>query len=38
MPGTGSRSGWVDEHGEGGWDGGECFSDGKPGTGITFEM
>ena len=36
MPGQGSRSGWVGEQGEGGWEGG--FLEGKPGKGITFEM
>ena len=36
MPGPGSRSGWVGEQGEGGWDRG--FSERKPGNGITFEM
>jgi hypothetical protein len=36
MSGQGSRSGWVGEQGEGGWDRG--FSEGKPGKGITFEM
>jgi hypothetical protein len=37
MPGPESRSGWVDEQGEGDWDRG--FLEGKPGgKGITFEM
>jgi hypothetical protein len=36
MPGQGSRSGWVDEQGEGGWD--RRFLEGKLGKGITFEM
>jgi hypothetical protein len=34
MPGQGS--GWVGEHGEGGW--GRRFSERKPEQGITFEM
>jgi hypothetical protein len=36
MPGHGSRSRRVGEHGEGGWDRG--FSAWKPGKGITFEV
>ena len=36
MPGPGSGSGWVGEHGEEGGDRG--FLEGKPGKGITFEM
>jgi hypothetical protein len=36
MPGPGSRSGWVDEHGEREGDNG--FSEGKPRKGISFEM
>jgi hypothetical protein len=36
MPGQGSRSGWVGEQWEGGWNRG--FSEGKLGKGITFEM
>jgi hypothetical protein len=36
MPGLGSRSGQVGEHGEEGRDRG--FWEGKPGKGITFEM
>jgi hypothetical protein len=36
IPGPGSRSGWVGEHREWGWDKG--FSEGKPGKGLTFEM
>jgi hypothetical protein len=36
MSGQGSRSGYVSEQGEGGWNRG--FSEGKPGKGITFEM
>jgi hypothetical protein len=36
MAGPGSRSGWVGEQGEGAGDRG--FSEGNPGTGITFEM
>jgi hypothetical protein len=36
MPGLGSSSGWVGEQGKVGGDRG--FSEGKPGTGITFEM
>ena len=31
-----SRSGWVGEQGEKGWD--REFSEGKSGKGITFEM
>jgi hypothetical protein len=38
MPGPGSESGWVGEQGEGERDMGGCFSEGKPGKGITFEM
>jgi hypothetical protein len=36
MPGQGSRSRWVGEQGEVGWDGRD--SEGKSGEGITFEM
>jgi hypothetical protein len=36
MPGLGSRSGWVGDHVEEGWDRG--FSEWKLGKGITFEM
>jgi hypothetical protein len=36
MPGQGSRSGWVGEQWEGGWERG--FLEGKPGKKITFEM
>jgi hypothetical protein len=36
MPGPGSRSGWVGDHGEREEDRG--FSEGKLGKGITFEM
>jgi hypothetical protein len=36
MPGTGSRSGWVGEQGEGG--GNRRFSEEKPVKGITFKM
>jgi hypothetical protein len=36
MPGQGSRSGWVGEQEEEGWD--KRSSEGKPGKGITFEM
>jgi hypothetical protein len=36
MPGPGSRSGWVVEQEERGWDRG--FSEGKLENGITFEM
>ena len=36
MPGSGSGSGWVDEHWEGGQD--REFLEVKPGKGITFEM
>jgi hypothetical protein len=36
LPGPGSRSGWVGEHGEEGRDRG--FSEGELGKGITFEM
>jgi hypothetical protein len=35
MPGQGSRSGWVNEQGEGGWARG--FSKEKQGKEITFE-
>jgi hypothetical protein len=35
MPGSGNRSGWVGEQGEGGDRG---FSERKLGKGITFEM
>jgi hypothetical protein len=35
MPGQGSRSGWVGEHGEGEWDRGFWKITKK---GITFEM
>jgi hypothetical protein len=35
-PGPGSRSGWVGDPGEGGWDGG--LVDVKPGKGIALEM
>jgi hypothetical protein len=39
MPGPGSWSGWVGEQGEGrGHWGGGCFSEGKPGRGIIFEI
>jgi hypothetical protein len=36
MPGQGSRSGWVGEQGEEGWDRG--FSEGKLRRRITFKM
>lgn len=36
MPGPGSRSGWVGEHGGG--EGDRGFLDRKPGKGIIFEM
>jgi hypothetical protein len=36
MPGLGSRNKWVGEQ-EGGRGGG-CFSEGKPGKGIIFEI
>jgi hypothetical protein len=36
MLGSGSRSGWVGDQGEVGWD--RSFSEGKRGKGITFEM
>jgi hypothetical protein len=36
MPGPGSKSGWVSEQGEGGWD--RWFSEGKLEKGIIFEM
>jgi hypothetical protein len=36
MPGPGSRSGWVEEQGEGGGDRG--FWEEKLGKGIRFEM
>jgi hypothetical protein len=36
MPGQGSRSGWVGEQGEGGWNRG--FSEGKPEKEIIFEI
>jgi hypothetical protein len=36
MPGQGSRSGWVVEQGEQGWNRG--FLEGKPGKRIAFEM
>jgi hypothetical protein len=36
MPGSGSRSGWVYEQGEGRGDVG--FSEGKPGKGTTLKM
>jgi hypothetical protein len=36
MPGQGSRSGWMTDQGEEGWD--REFSEGKPGKGTTFEM
>ena len=36
MPGPGSKSGWVGEQGM--EIGGRCFSEGKPGKRITFEM
>jgi hypothetical protein len=36
MPGSGSRSGWVGDQGEG--EGNRGFSEGKLGKGITFEM
>jgi hypothetical protein len=36
MPGSGSRSGWVGEQGDGG--GHRGFLEGKPSRGITFEM
>jgi hypothetical protein len=36
MPGPECGSGWVGEQGEG-MEGG-CFSEGKPGKRITFEM
>jgi hypothetical protein len=36
LPGSGSRSGWVGEQGEQGWNRG--FLEGKLGKGITFEM
>jgi hypothetical protein len=35
-PGQGSRSGWVGEHEEGGWD--REFLEGRQRKGITFEM
>jgi hypothetical protein len=34
--GSGSRSGWVGEQGEGDWE--RRFLEGKPEKGITFEM
>ena len=36
--GPGSRNGCGGEQEEGGGDGDRCFSEGKPGKGITFEM
>jgi hypothetical protein len=36
IPSQGSRSGWVSEHGVGGWD--EWFMEGKTGKWITIEM
>ena len=38
MPGPGSRSELIGEQGEVGGNRGRGFSEGKPGTGITFEM
>ena len=38
MPGTGSGSGRVGEQEKWGGVGGRCFSEGKPGMGIAFEM
>ena len=38
MPGPGRGSGWVGEQGEGRWDRGQCFLEGKPGKGIIVEM
>jgi hypothetical protein len=38
MPRPRSGSGWVGEQGERKKGRGECFSEGKPGKGITFEM
>jgi hypothetical protein len=38
MPGPGRGSGWVGEQGGGEEIGGGCFSEWKPGKGITFEL